>query len=139
MHFGSKSRCVYVCKSLLSMKPQNMRSASLLPVKLSIWPRLQTLPKKITRARCHFLIHVRLPTIEHPLYLKSEEFTFPKTNGWILKMMVWKRWLLLNLAILVCMLNFWGVHLQRQISTGRFHFTEEISHPFVIKQTPSAW
>ena len=36
--------------------------------------------------------------------------TPPKTNGWIPKMMVWERWLLLNMAIFgIYMLNFWGV------------------------------
>ena len=51
-------------------------------------------------------------------------FTSPKTNGWIPKRMVWKRWLLLYMAILVSMFNFWWVKgIYNRISPSN-HFIE---------------
>ena len=42
----------------------------------------------------------------------------PRKLTWIPKMMIWKRWLLLNMAILVSMLNFWGVTLHLPLVLG---------------------
>ena len=42
---------------------------------------------------------------------KLIENTLPKTNGWIPKMMVWKRYLCLKMDIFgINSLDFWGVH-----------------------------
>ena len=61
-----------------------------------------------------------LPLLQHALSIHDSflNFTIPKNFRnvhsrkltWIPKMMVWKRWFLSNMAILVSMLDFWGVH-----------------------------